>query len=107
MSSSATATPAATAAAPASAATSSATTMETTAAATAGALISATATTSATVESTATPGALELLAARRTAIGEGSRLRPIAGVERRALRGNVAASGTTAKLRRAEIGALS
>jgi len=98
MSSSATATPA-------SAATCSATPVET--AATAGALKSATATTGATLETTTTAAALELLAACRTALGRSTGLRPIAGIERRALCGKVAAPGTTAKLRRAEIGALS
>ena len=89
--------------------------METTAT-TAGALKSATATTGATLETTATTAALkaaaaratpELLAACRTALGKSTGLSPIAGIERRALCGNVAAPGTTAKLRRAEIGALS
>jgi hypothetical protein len=102
MSSSATATPA-------SAATSSSTSVEPTAT-TAGALKSATATTGTTLETTATAAARaarELLAACRTALGKSTGLSPIAGIERRALCGNVAPPGTTAKLRRAEIGALS
>jgi hypothetical protein len=98
MSSSATATPA-------SAATCSATPVET--AATAGALKSATATTGATLETTTTaalkaaaaPAAPELLAACRTALGKSTGLSPIAGIEGRALRGNVAPPAATAKLR--------
>jgi hypothetical protein len=107
MSSSATAP--ASAATPASTATgaTAATATVKTAATTAGTLKSATATTGATLETTTTAAALELLAACRAALGRSTGLRPIAGIEGRSLCGNVAAPGTTAKLRRAEIGALS
>lgn len=113
MSSSATAP--ASAATPASTATGATATVKT-AATTAGTLKSATATTRATLETTTTAAALkaaaaraarELLAACRTALGKSTGLSPIAGIEGRSLCGNVAAPGTTAKLRRAEIGALS
>ena len=115
MSSSATAP--ASAATPASTATgaTAATATGKTAATTAGTLKSATATTGATLETTtaaalkaaAARAARELLAACRTALGKSTGLSPIAGIEGRSLCGNVAAPGTTAKLRRAEIGALS
>jgi hypothetical protein len=49
----------------------------------------------------------ELLAARRTALGESSGLSPTAGIEGRALLSEVATPGTATKLRRAKVGALS
>jgi len=51
--------------------------------------------------------ASKLLAACRTALGKGSRLSAIAGIEGRALLSKVAALGSAAKLRRAGVGALS
>jgi len=89
---------------PTSAATRSTATAETAAATAAGALKAPT--TGPTLETAATPlkittatleVARKLLAARRTALGEGAGLSPIAGIEGRALRGEVASptsSGT-------------
>jgi hypothetical protein len=60
--------------------------------------------TAAALETAATG---KLLTARRTPLGKGSGLSPIAGIEGRALCAKVATPGTTAKLRRAKVGTLS